>query len=117
MKKINAEKKEFVEGLVRMYNVEVEATYAVWAAWKLLKDDAKNKCADDFDNALIARETILEEVAEMKNDGITTTALESSVSKIDQKLIELTPQVREIYGLDVKSLLNIRQPKKTIKSK
>lgn len=90
--------------LVNRYKNEVFAIDAIKLTWNLLHDDAKNACARDFDDALISREIILEECAHIKNnlDGVKIL-----VSEIDSQLLLRASDVAELYGLDVKSYLNI----------
>lgn len=108
---IAAEKAKMLKGLLDMYAQEVDAVYPIYISWEQLKEAAQDKCAEDFDQALIARETLLEELAELKDAGIKPEHYETELSNADSSLLYYAGWVKEIYGLDVKSFLNVKQPK------
>lgn len=116
-KPISAGKVKLLEGLLSLYRKEVEVIYAVNATWDQLKDEARAKCVEDFDQAIIARETLLEEIAELKDAGAASGQFEFSLFAIDQHLLDQNVMVREIYGLDVHSFLNVKKPKGLLKAK
>jgi hypothetical protein len=108
---ITPDKAKLLDGLLDMYAQEIEAVYAIFVSWNQLKDAAKDKCSDDFDQALIARETLLEELADLRDAGITPEYYEIELGKVDSILLSYNAFVKDIYGLDAKSFLNVKQPK------
>lgn len=111
MKKINLDKAKLLNELLDLYKNEIYAIYAVGATWKQLKEAAKNVCADDFDKALIARETALEELLELQENDFKIDYYQNYILSIDNELLRNDKIVKEIYGLDVKAFLNIENPK------
>lgn len=111
MSEISPSKLKLLEGLLNLYKKEVEVIYAVSITWDQLKDEAKNQCVEDFDQAIIARETLLEEIADLKDAGLSPQDFEFHLFNVDQDLLEQNSIVREIYGLDVNSFLNVKKPK------
>lgn len=109
--KLSPGKVKLLEALLNVYQKEVEVIYAINAIWDKLKDEAKDKCVEDFDQAIIARETLLEEIADLKDAGISVHDYEFSLFNTDQYLIDQNTIVRDIYGLDVNSFLNVKKPK------
>lgn len=105
---ISAEKDNLLHGLIKIYRQEVMAIYAIGVSWEQLKDDAKDQCAEDFDKAIIARETFIEEVLELKHNGAKVNSYETYVYDVDQLLLEYDDLVKELYGLDVKLFLNVK---------
>lgn len=114
---ISPGKTKLLDGLLSLYRKEVEVIYAVSISWDQLKEEARDKCVEDFDQAIIARETLLEEIADLKDAGIDAHDYEFSVFNIDQHLFDQNSIVREIYGLDVNSFLNMKKPKGLLKAK
>jgi hypothetical protein len=114
-KTIDSSKAKLLIDLLSIYQKEIEIIYAIGISWEQLKNEAKDKCAEDFDKALIARETLLEEVSELKDMGIKSDYYEYYLHSIDQILIEQSILVKEIYGLDIKSYLNVKQIKGLLK--
>jgi hypothetical protein len=117
MDEISAGKVKLIEALLDVYGKEVEAIFAVDAAWDQLKDEAKSKCVEDFDQAIIARETLLEELGELRDAGIKPEMYEFSLYSIDQHLLQQHVVVNELYGMDVNSFLNVKKPKALLKAK
>jgi len=115
--KISPTKMKLLEGLLSVYKSEVEVIYALGVTWEQLKEEARTKCAEDFDEAIFAREQLLEEIANLKDAGITPKDFEFSLFTIDQHLLDQNLIVREIYGLDVHSFLNVKKPKGLLKAK
>lgn len=114
---LSEDQNNLLDGLLKIYRQEIEAIYGIAIVWEQLKDDARNKCAEDFDQAIIARETFLEELIEFKDAGIKVDQFEIELYYIDLMLIEYNEVVREIYNLDVKTFLNIKKPKGLLKGK
>lgn len=110
-KYINANKIKLLDALLDMYKKEVEVIYAVNVSWDQLKDEARAQCAEDFDQAIIARETLLEELADLRDNGIAPEQYEFSLFNIDQHLLDQNALIMEIYGLDVHAFLNVKKPK------
>jgi len=111
MNEISPSKLKLLESLLSIYRKEVEVIYAVNITWDQLKDEAKNKCVEDFDQAIIAREALLEEIADLKDAGLSPRDFEFHLFNIDQHLLDQNSIVREIYGLDVYSFINVKKPK------
>lgn len=111
MIKLNVDKKIFLDKLLSIYTEEVEVIHAIGAVWKQLKDKAQDQCAEDFDKALIARETLLEEMIRLKNEEIKCDEYDFLLHSVDQALLKNHAIAKELYGMDVKSFLNIKQPK------
>jgi len=116
-KTISTSKIKLLEALLNVYRKEVEIVYAVNVSWDQLKDEAKNICAEDFDKAINARECLLEELADLKDAGTEAGQYEFSLFTIDQHLLDQNSMVKEIYGLDVHSFLNVKKPKGLLKAK
>lgn len=114
---IDVDKTRLLDDLLSIYKNEITVIYAIASVWEQLKDDAKDKCAEDFDQALIARETILEELLEIKDAGINSDYYDISIFTIDQILLTQDDFVKDIYGLDVNSFLNIKPAKSLSKAK
>ena len=112
-KQISPDKAELLDALLNVYKAEVEVVYAVSVSWDQLKEEAKTKCVEDFDQAIVAREALLEELADLRDAGIIPNKHEFSLYTVDQHLLEQNVIVREIYGLDVNSFLNVKKPKTT----
>jgi hypothetical protein len=106
--KLTIEKTKLLENLFNIYRKEVNAIHAINAVWKQLKDKAKDKCAEDFDKALIARETILEELLEFKTDGIKVDQYDAELFAIDQLLLDMSTIAKLLYGMDVKVFLGVK---------
>lgn len=113
---IAADKVKFLDELLLLYKKEIEAIYAIAVSWVQLKDEAKDRCAEDFDQAIIARETFLEEILLLKDAGFKVDSFEVKLYNIDQALLGNSKLVKEIYGMDVKAFLNIKPPKGLLKS-
>lgn len=111
MSEISPSKLQLLEGLLSIYRKEVEVVYAVSITWEQLKDEAKNQCVEDFDQAIIARESLMEEIADLKDAGYSTRDFDFHLFTIDQHLLDQNSIVREIYGLDVNSFINVKKPK------
>jgi hypothetical protein len=111
MKPLSPEKLKLLNGLLNFYKQEIEAIYAINVSWKQLKDAAKDKCAEDFDQALIARETLLDELADLRDGGIVPNEHELQLYYVDQELVKHEDIIKSLYGLDVRSFLNIKPPK------
>ena len=94
-----------------MYTSEVKAVYAIYSSWSKLKEDAKDKCAEDFDQALVARETLLEELLDAKDEELDIAQFETDLKDSDKMLLGYHKIVKEIYGLDAKAFLNVKPPK------
>ncbi len=112
---IGADKSKFLDDILCIYKNEIEAIYAIGITWSQLKDEAKDKCAEDFDQAIVAREAMLEEMLYLKDAGSKVDVFESKLNAVDQMLLSYHKVVKEIYGLDVKAFLNIK-PKGLLKS-
>ena len=104
-------KVKLLDSLLGVYKKEIEVIYAIGAAWGQLKEEAKNKCIQDFDQAIEAREILLEELAELKDTGVKPDDYEYSLVSTDQMLLKQSSLVKSIYGLDVHSFLNVKKPK------
>ncbi len=113
---ISTDKIKLLDELVQIYKYEIDAIYAIGIVWTQLSDKAKNKCAEDFDQAIIARETLLEELAQIKEVGNKLEGFDVKLSNVDKTLLLYNKVVKEIYGLDVKAFLNVKQPKGLLKS-
>lgn len=111
MKKLTSERTKLLTGLLNVYASEVKAIYAVYSSWSKLKEDAKDKCAEDFDQALVARETLLEELLDAKDDELDVGQFEVALKEADKMLLGYHKVVKEIYGLDAKAFLNVKPPK------
>lgn len=109
--KLSPSKLEMLEALLNIYRKEVEVIYAVNATWEQLREEAKNQCVEDFDQAIIAREALLEEIADLKDAGGDVKQFEFHLFNVDRHLLDQNTIVREIYGLDVNSFLNVKKPK------
>jgi hypothetical protein len=114
---INRDKIELLESLLSVYRKEIEVIYAINISWEQLKDEAKAQCAEDFDQAIKAREILLEELAELRDAGFVPDKFEFSLFTIDQHLLDQHSLVNEMYGLDVHSFLNVKKPKGLLKAK
>lgn len=117
MKKPTADKAKLLTGLLNVYADEVKAIYAIYFAWNQLKTDAQDKCIEDFDQALVARESLFEELADLKDASVDTKEWDEAIKVADELLLEQAKIVKEVYGLDVKAFLNIKQPKLLKKGK
>lgn len=116
-KKINAENEKLIKELLNTYKQEISALYGIGVVWEQLKDEAKDKCAADFDMAIEARELLLQELAGLNNAGIKPEYYEFALFNVDQTLLSHSALVKDIYGLDVKLFLNIKPPKGLLKGK
>ncbi len=116
-KVLSEDQNNLLDGLLKIYRQEVEAIYGIAMVWGQLKEEARDKCAEDFDQAIIARETFLEEIAEFKDAGIKVDQFEIELYYSDLILVEYNDVVREIYNLDIKVFLNIKKPKGLLKGK
>ena len=92
--KLSSSKIKLLEGLLSVYRKEVEVIYAVGVTWDQLKDEAKNQCVEDFDQAIIARETLLEEIADLKDEGIDIAGKKITVCGGGHSLREDLPRMR-----------------------
>lgn len=112
-KTIGSEKIKFLDELLNVYRAEINAIYAIAITWNQLKDTAKDVCANDFDQALIARETFLEELYTLRDNTNKNkiSYYEDLLKETDQLLLAQGSVVRELYGLDVKSFLSIKNDK------
>lgn len=108
---VDADKARFLESLLNVYRKEVEVIYAISISWEQLKDEAKDQCVEDFDQAIIAREALIEELTELKDAGLAPEQLEFALFNVDQHLLDQHSLVRDIYGLDVHAFLNVKKPK------
>lgn len=108
---ITANKEKLLNSLLSIYTQETKAVYGIYITWDQLKDEAKDRCSEDFDQALIARETLLEEILELKDAGIRSEEFEIGLKNIDNILLKYSIWIKEIYGLDVKLFLNVKQVK------
>ena len=107
----STDKASLLESLLNVYRKEVDVIYAVSTSWAQLKEEAKVQCADDFDQAIIAREALLEELADLRDSGVIPEQYEFLLFNVDQHLLDQNALVREIYGLDVYDFLNVVKPK------
>lgn len=114
---ISPSKTKYIEALLSIYQKEIEVIYAIGKVWDQLKEEAKDQCADDFDEAIIARETLLEELADLRDAGIIPEYYEYCLHVVDQALLEQNLLVKHIYGLDVGAFLNLKKPKGLLKAK
>lgn len=113
MGKINIEQDKIIllNNLIKIYQQEINAIYAIGVSWEQLSDEAKDKCAEDFDKAIISRETFLEELIELKSLNCECEHYEFLLFTVDQILLQNSILVKDLYGLDVKSFLNVKTPK------
>lgn len=109
MPKLNVEKSKLLDSMLLIYKQEVSAMYGINVVWKLLKNNAKDKCSEDFDNALIARESYIEELLNLKTSGIKVEQYEVALSDIDKDLLEMSGIAKNIFGLDVKIFLGAQK--------
>jgi hypothetical protein len=98
---ISEEKLTELRSLLSMYKKEVCALHGVSHAWKKLSTKARDVCAKDFDEAIIAREELLEELFKYKNLDLKTV-----LNEVDELLLDRAKMVMDIYRFDVKSYLN-----------
>jgi hypothetical protein len=113
---ISTEKIKFLDDLLYLYKAEIDVIYAIDISWPKLSDAAKDKCEEDFEQAFIARETLLEELHQLKDAEIKVGAFEAKLADVDHTLLQYSKVVKDMYGLDVKSYLNIKTPKGLLKS-
>jgi len=106
-----AKKKKFLDELIYIYRVEVNALYGIDASWGQLKSAAQNICADDFDKALIARETLLEEINELKRNDEDPEIYEEQLKGLDDVLLNSATILKKLYAFDIYTYLNITPPK------
>jgi len=116
-KPINASKIKLLEALLNEYRKEINLIHAINVSWKQLNDEAKGVCVEDFDQAIVARETLLEELADLRDAGFVPDQYEFSLFTIDQHLLEQNKKVKQMYGLDVNSFLVVKKPKGLLKAK
>lgn len=116
-KTISDDKIKLLNSLLDLYKNEVEVIYAINISWDLLTDEAKSKCVEDFDQAIIARETLQEELAELRAEGIIPHKYEFTLFNVDQYLLELNSIVKDLYGLDARDYIHVKPPKGLLKAK
>lgn len=114
---ISDDKIKLLDALLEIYKREVSVIYAINASWEQLKEEAKVRCAEDFDQAIIARETLLEELADLRDSNIVPEAYEFALFSIDQNLLNQGSLVRDLYGLDVHAFFNVKSVKQGLLKK
>src|SRR5271170_3935324 len=112
---INVDQIEMLEGLLRIYKSEVEAIHGIGITWTQLAEEAKDRCSEDFDEAITAREAYLEELLRLQDSDIKIDLFEKRLAYVDQLLFEHSKVLKEIYGLDVKAYLSIKKPRGFLK--
>lgn len=115
MAKVSTEKKKVLAALLKIYKDEIDAIYGIAITWNKLTDKAKDKCIEDFDQAIIARETFLDEIIMVKIKDDIIEDFEDNLSNIDKKLLKYNKVVKELYQFDSKTYLNAKLPKSYLK--
>lgn len=100
-KNISEEKLLELRSLLLIYRREVEALVGVNHIWRQLSNKAKDVCAKDFDQAISAREELLEELSECKHLETKTM-----LNEVDMELLDNAKIAMDLYGFEVKSYLS-----------
>jgi len=109
--KINPDKIKLLDGFLKIYEQEIRVIHAIWLSWDLLSNEAKDICAEDFDKAIVAREAFLEEIALAKDSGAQMEHYEGQLKRADSILLQCELLAKDLYGLDVKKFLSIKEIK------
>lgn len=98
--KMTDEKEIELKSLLSAYKTEVYALEGVKAVWRQLPNKSRDICAKDFDEAIVARETALEQINKYKS-----LELKTILNEIDEMLSGRAKMASELYGFKVASYL------------
>jgi transposase len=103
---VSAEKIVELRALLITYRKEIDALIGLHHTWRHLSDKAKKVCAKDFDEAIVAREALLEELHRCKHLETKTM-----LNEVDMGLMDNAKIASDLYGFDAKAYLSEVQKK------